>query len=121
MTDAPEKPLKRVELHKTSTDDFIRFLDQKAGADDLCPVCENDSWTIVSPEDDGPTFRLGTVIRNTAKPFYLSTFAYYCSACGYVRHHLSRVVYDWVAENPVPVIDDQEIIEEFDPEGLQDE
>ena len=52
------------------------------------------------PQDEDDMYRLGQVIRNADKPFYLSTFAYYCDNCGYVRQHISKLVHDWAKQNP---------------------
>lgn len=100
---APEnKPPKRMTILPVLADDFVRFLKSKAQSDDdVCPVCGKDHWTILCPAGDQETFRLGTPVRNKEEIFYVSTFAYYCQSCGYLRQHFSDVVYRWVQENPL--------------------
>jgi len=106
MADPDTKKLKLKELHRTSSDDFVRFLKNKLPDSDPCPACGEDDWSVVCPRDDEDMYRLGLVVRNAPKPFYLSTFAYYCDNCGYLRQHVSKLVYDWVKENPMEDLSD---------------
>lgn len=101
MSDEPKKPSVRHELFKTSGDDFIRFLGAKTGKSDPCQVCGTDNWVIFCDSED-VTNRFGTMVRNAEKQYYISSFAYSCTNCGYMRHHLARVVHDWVKANPAP-------------------
>lgn len=85
----------------TGVTDFVRFLIAKSPETD-CPVCDGSTWTVICPFDDGAnTYRLVTSLGDVDRPMSISTFALYCDGCGYVRHHLSKVVKKWVDENPV--------------------
>ena len=108
MSDAPETTPLRLTMLSVSPDDFVRFIQAKAKADDICPVCKTDQWSVLCSPDDQPTFRLGTPIRNREEQFYLSTFGYFCDNCGHVRQHMAAVVHKWVSENPAS---DQEVID----------
>ncbi|NNA42457.1 MULTISPECIES: hypothetical protein [Pseudomonas] len=101
MTDAPKKPLKRMTMFSVSSNEFVRFLVAKGGNEtERCPVCSGEEWTVLCPNDGGPTLRLGMPVRNREKTFYLSTFGYYCVNCGFLRTHMASVVHKWVEENP---------------------
>lgn len=101
MTDS-KKPLKRITMFSVTSEDFVRFLMAKGSTEaEACPVCHGEEWTVMCPDDDGPTLRLGMPVRNREKTFYLSTFGYFCVNCGYIRTHMASTVYRWVEANPV--------------------
>jgi len=121
MSDVPEKPLKRLTLLAVDSADFVRFIQAKAGVEDeVCPVCKTSEWTVLCPDDDGPTLRIGMVVRNRPKEHYLSTFGYFCDSCGHVRMHMAQTVHKWVAENPAFDADPVDDIRLDDDESLGD-
>ncbi len=96
MSDSAKKPLKRMRIMSVKATDFVRFIQSQTVGEDVCPVCKTDSWTIICPSGEEPTFRLGTQVRNREDMFYFSTFGYFCDSCGYLRQHVSSVVHKWV-------------------------
>lgn len=101
--DSNKEP-KRLNAFKVTADEFIRFLSEKTGASDPCPVCQADDWGVLCPAgDEALTYRFGNLVRNMERQFYVSSFAYYCASCGYMRHHMARVVFEWVQANPTDV------------------
>lgn len=107
MADSAEDRKTKIKaLHRTSSDDFVRFLRDKLPEDDPCPACGKDDWTVICPQDEDDMYRLGLVVRNVEKPFYLSVFAYYCDNCGYLRQHISKLVHDWVKQHPAEELAD---------------
>lgn len=112
MTEKPEQKPKRLTMFAVDSTDFARFLIAKgADKDENCPLCREENWTILCPDDDGPTLRFGMPARNRPEMFYLSTFGYFCNNCGYIRTHMASTVYEWVQENPRP---DADLIEDDD-------
>ena len=112
MTDTPESKPKRLTMFAVDSKDFARFLVAKgAGKDENCPLCQGDDWTILCPDDDGPTLRLGMPVRNRPDMFYMSTFGYFCNSCGYLRTHMASTVHEWVENNPRP---DSDLIDDDD-------
>lgn len=81
--------------------DFARFLAEKGGDDEICPVCNHPDWDILCPGGaDSMSMRIGVPVRNMNPSFYISMFSYCCKSCGYMRFHSAHVVYRWVIENP---------------------
>lgn len=121
MTDDAKPLPKRMTMLKITAKDFARFLDAKLGGADRCQVCGTDVWTIFCPGPDD-IFRLGMNVRNQEKQFFVSTFAYHCDNCGYVRNHHAATVHKWVIENPESLSDDTEDSDSADfVEGAPDE
>ncbi|WP_137984444.1 hypothetical protein [Pseudomonas viridiflava] len=113
---------KRLTMLSVKSEDFVRFLISKgAEKDEDCPVCHMESWTILCPDDDGPTLRIGLPVRNRPKTFYLSTFAYFCDNCGYIRMHMAATVHEWVSENPAPSDDQAELDMDMTGSGADDD
>lgn len=101
MSEKPESKPKRLTMFAVDSADFARFLTAKgADLDEHCSVCHGEDWTILCPDDDGPTLRFGMPVRNRPEMFYLSTFGYFCNNCGYIRTHLASTVHEWVEKNP---------------------
>ncbi|WP_277963871.1 hypothetical protein [Pseudomonas sp. RIT-To-2] len=102
---------KRLTIFKVASADFVRFLVDKGGVneDEQCPVCSSDEWTVLCPDDGGPTLRFGMPVRNRPELFYVSVFAYFCVSCGLVRSHMASVVHEWVLKNPAPDLLEQDV------------
>jgi hypothetical protein len=81
------------------TRDFVRFLNEKSPESD-CPVCGFDQWTVICPGPEGDTYRIVAPLRDGDKSVTISTFAIHCENCGYLRHHVSKVVKRWADANP---------------------
>ncbi len=112
MSEKPDSRPKRLTMFAVDSRDFARFLIAKgADEDEDCPVCHGEEWTILCPDDDGPTIRFGMPVRNRPNAFYLSVFGYFCNSCGYIRTHLASTVHDWVEKNPKP---DSDFVDEDD-------
>ncbi|MBF8730476.1 hypothetical protein IRZ59_08445 [Pseudomonas guariconensis] len=97
------------ERFSVQMDDFIRFLEEKTSSTS-CAACGNDLWTILGWADTDVTFRAITPLLDGPKEESASTFALFCNNCGFLRHHMSKVVRDWVDSNPAP--------EQLDLDGL---
>jgi hypothetical protein len=82
-----------------SGDDFIRFLREKTD-EVACPACASNEWTIFSLTEPDQAYRLITPLKSAAHSSFVNMLALYCDECGYVRHHLARIVKEWVTQNP---------------------
>lgn len=92
-----------VKLHRYSvtTDDFIRFLEEKS-YESTCPACQSAAWTIIGSSANNMAYRLVTPLRDGPSPNQMNCFAIHCNECGFIRQHLAKVVKRWVDENPEP-------------------
>lgn len=86
--------------HKFSVtaDEFVRFLESKT-PESACPACQSKEWTVVGSSTNGMAYRFVTNLRDGPSASHISTFAIYCNECGYIRHHWSRKVKDWLTAN----------------------
>lgn len=121
MSESKKNSLKRMTIMSVKANDFVRFLKNKTIEDDVCPICKTDSWTIICPTGEEPTFRFGTQVRNKEDMFYFSTFGYFCDNCGYLRQHVSSVVHKWVKENPAEEPEGTQVDNHEDGESVADE
>lgn len=87
----------------TSTEDFIRFLSDKTK--NTCPVCNEDKWNVLCAATGEDTYRFGMQVRNLDRRPYVSVFSAFCTNCGFMRSHLSRIVHEWVLQNPADQIE----------------
>ncbi|KAB0502795.1 hypothetical protein [Pseudomonas lini] len=108
-----EDEIQNTRQFAVSAHDFVRFLEAKT-LDSPCPACSFQGWTVIGSSKNGSTYRLATPLRDGPKPSQVSTFAIYCNECGFVRHHLSRKVREWIDENPEPEQLDLEEVSEAD-------
>lgn len=98
MSDDQNSNQQRAQL-AVRTRDFVRFLNEKTPDSD-CPVCGCDQWTVICPGPEGDAYRIVAPLRDGDRSLSLSTFALHCENCGYLRHHVSKIVKKWIDENP---------------------
>lgn len=95
--------------------DFVRFLRAKGKKDggDVCSTCGVSEWHVQLPDDSETvpteqTLAIGFYSRSDASPDEWSPLvsgavpvvAIICSNCGMTRIFASRVVSNWIKENP---------------------
>lgn len=114
MTDSA-KQRKGKDVFATDADEFIRFLAEKTKIE--CPACGEKNWTVLCPPDNSDTYRFGLQIRNLEKRPYVSVFSAFCTSCGYMRAHNSRIVRQWLDDNPAAQIE----LDLGDGEAAQDD
>ena len=78
-----------------SISDFVSYLEAKT-PDSSCPACNTKVWTVVGSVSNGMAYRMVTDLRDGPSPTHISTVAIYCNECGYIRHHWSKKVREWV-------------------------
>ncbi|WP_288477103.1 hypothetical protein [uncultured Pseudomonas sp.] len=77
-------------------EDFIRFLKVYA-ANSPCPSCGENHFATLSSE--GGCYVFKNECRAADGAYLVTpTYAVGCTNCGYLRHHVARVVQDKVAE-----------------------
>lgn len=102
---------------RTTSDDFIRFLEATAPASP-CSVCGKKKWTVLcDPDEGGVSYRITSPIKNADRPGVVSEFLVYCSRCGHTRRFMCRSVQRWVQKNPVEAEIEQPLTVE-EPEEL---
>ena len=101
MTDTTADEKSSPDRFRTTSDDFIRFLEATAPASP-CSVCLKKKWTVLcDPDDGGVSYRITSPIKNADRPGVVSEFLVYCSNCGHTRRFMSRSVHRWVQNNPI--------------------
>ncbi|MDO1495788.1 hypothetical protein HND72_14505 [Pseudomonas putida] len=103
------------ERFSVQMDDFIRFLEEKTGST-TCSACGKNEWTLFGLPDTDVAFRAITSFLDGPEEESTSSFVLFCNNCGFMRHHVSKVVRDWVDSNPAPVQPDLDGINDNDSE-----
>lgn len=97
------------ERFSVQMDDFIRFLEEKT-ASTTCAACGQNEWTLFGRADTDVAFRAITPLLDGPEEESTSSFVLFCNNCGFIRHHMAKIVRDWVDSNPAP--------EQLDLDGL---